>query len=172
MPDISDIIARAKPRESVVPVFLDGSAAAEVEALERQLADLADTWEPDSLAATNPAEDLARQIQAARQRMRESQVDFRLRALGDKAWSDLVASHPSKDKSQLFDPTTFPRALVAACCVDPVMDAGQAAELFEVLNEGQRGDLWRAAYAVNAEATSVPFSVSASGILNSLNGAS
>jgi hypothetical protein len=140
-----------------------------VEALERQLASITDTWEPDSLAAANPAEGLARQIQAARQRMRESQVDFRLRALGDKAWSDLVAAHPSPNADQLFDPATFPKALVAACCVDPDMDETQAAELFEVLNEGQRNDLWRAAYAVNVEATSVPFSVSASALLASLN---
>jgi hypothetical protein len=171
MPDISDILNRAKPRETTLPIYLDGSAASEVEQLERQLAGLADTWAPDSLAATDPSKDLAQQIQAARTRMQESAVEFRLRALGDKVWSDLLAAHPAKNADELWDPTTFPKALVAACCLDPVMTESEVGQLYEVLNEGQRGELFRAAYSVNTEATSIPFSVSASAILAALGDA-
>jgi hypothetical protein len=168
MPDISEIIAKARPRETTVPVYMDGSAAAEVEELERQLADLSDTWQPDSLAATDPTLDLAKRIQAARERMQESRADFRLRALGDKAWSDLVAAHPSSNPQQLWDPATFPKALLSVCCQGPTMTVEQVADLFEVINEGQREELINAAIGVNQEATSIPFSVNASAILSSL----
>jgi len=168
MPDITEILKRAKPRETTVTLYLAGDQAAEVERLERQLADIGDTWKPDSLAATNPAEALAKKIQAARERLKKSGVDFRLKALGDQAWSDLVAAHPSTKKDELWDPVSFSRALVSACCVDPEMKPGDVDQLFEVLNEGQRQELQQAAYDVNAGATSVPFSVSASGILAAL----
>lgn len=168
MPDISEILKRAKPRERSVFLNLAGDEVAEVERLERQMAELSDTWQADSLAAGNPHEKLAKRIAAVRERMKRSEVEFRFRALGAQAWSDLIAAHPSKNKNEAWDPETFPQALLAQCCVDPVMSPEQVNELFEVLNEGQRTELCQAAYDVNAEATSIPFSVSASAILNSL----
>jgi hypothetical protein len=172
MPDISEIIKRAKPRETTVTLYLAGDEAAEIERLEGQLAGLSDTWKPTSLASTNPAEALAKKIKAARERIAKSAVEFQFRALGDKAWSDLIAAHPSKQEGQDYDPETFPRALVSACCVDPVMTAEQADALFEVLNVGQRNELMNGAFDVNAAATSIPFSVSASGILAAITGGS
>lgn len=170
MPDITDILKRAKRREKSVFLCLAGDEVAEIERLERQLASLADTWQPDSLAGADPREKISKQIKAVRERMRKAEVEFKLRALGDKEWSDLVAAHPGKERQQAWDPETFPKALVSACCVDPEMTPDQATELFEVLNEGQRNELMQAAYDVNAEATHIPFSVSASGILGSLIG--
>lgn len=136
--------------------------------MERELTGLSDTFRPDSLAQKNPAEAIVKKIAAARERMKKSETEFRFKALGDRAWSDLVAAHPSKNKNEAWDPETFPKALLSTCCVDPVMTPEQVVELFDVLNEGQRGELVQAAYDVNAEATSIPFSVSASGILSSL----
>jgi hypothetical protein len=170
MPDISEILKRAKARESVVSLCLAGDEVAEVERLERKLGELSSDWAPSSMADSNPAEKIAKQIKAARDRMRKSEVEFRLRSLGAKAWSDLVAAHPSKNKNEAWDPNTFPQALLAACCVDPEMKPADVDALFEVLNEGQRNEILQAAYDVNAEATSIPFSVSASGILASLTG--
>ena len=166
MPDITEILKRARPRERSITLCLAGDEAAEVERLERQLAELSDTWQPESLGAKDPSEALAKRIKAARERMRKSEAEFTFRAMGDKAWSDLIAAHPG-GKGQSFDPATFPKALVAAACVDPVMTVEQTTELFEVLNQGQRDELWQAAFEVNTEATSVPFSVSASAIFSS-----
>jgi hypothetical protein len=165
MPDITDILKRARPREKAVWLCLAGDVMAEIEDLERQLTAVSDTWEPDSLAAVNPAEAIAKKIKAAREKMRKAEAKFTLRSLGDKAWSDLVAAHPSADKNQMWDPDTFPKAALVACLVDPVVTAEQAEELFGVINQGQREELLAAAYEVNAEATAIPFSVSASGIL-------
>lgn len=170
MPDITDILKRAKRREKSVFLCLAGDEVAEIERLERQLNSLADTWEANSLATANPKEKIAKQIAAARERMRKQEVEFKFQALGDKEWSDLLASHPGKTPQQAWDPDTLPKALVSACSVDPVMLPEQVGELFELLNDGQRNELMQAAFEVNAEATHIPFSVSASGILSSLTG--
>jgi len=155
MPDISEILKKAKRREKSVFLCLAGDAVAELEGLEKQLAKLGDAWQPDSLAASDPRIKLAKQVAAAR-------------ALGDREWSDLHAAHPAKEKGQAWDPETFAPALISACSVDPVMTVEQVRELFELLNAGQRDVLWQGAYDANVEATGIPFSLNASGILDSL----
>ncbi|WP_432136835.1 hypothetical protein [Streptomyces sp. bgisy154] len=167
MTDISDVLKRAKPRERTVELCIAGDVAAEVERLEAELARVSADWRPDSLAANHPGEAIAKKIAAARERMREAEVPFTFRALGAKAWSDLVAQHPAKTEGQAFDPETFSPALLAACCVDPVMTVDQVTELLEVLNTGQVQELVDAAYEVNTESTAVPFSLAASAILAS-----
>lgn len=169
MPDITQILAQAKAREKSVYLCLAGDLIAEVDRLERQLDGLSgDSWQPESLAATNPAQRIAKQIKAVRDRMKKAETEFRLRALGAKAYSDLLAAHPGKSPEEGFDMETFPKALLSACAIDPVMTPEQTEALFEILNEAQRQELMQAAFDVNNEATSIPFSVGASGILNSL----
>ena len=168
MPDISEILKKAKRRQKSVHLCLAGDLVADLEALERQLAEAGDAWSPDSLAAADPRVALAKKVAAARDKVRKSYVEFRLQALGDKEWSDLLAAHPGKEKGHGWDPETFPKALIAACAVDPVMLPDQVSELFEVLNEGQRAELFQCAYDVNSEAPGVPFSLSDSGILAAL----
>ena len=62
MPDITEILKRARPRERSVTLCLAGDEAAEVERLERQIAELSDTWQPESLGAKDPSEALAKRI--------------------------------------------------------------------------------------------------------------
>ncbi|MFP3986876.1 hypothetical protein U9R90_05115 [Streptomyces sp. E11-3] len=166
MPDISEILAKAKPREHTVRICLAGDVAAEVDRLEGELQALGQ-WTSQSLAEENPGVALAEQIAAARERMREAEVAFTFRALGAKAWSDLVAQHPGKAEGEAWDVDTLAPALVAASAVDPAMSPDQVDELFEQLNHGQREELIGAAWSVNGEATSVPFSLHASAILAS-----
>jgi hypothetical protein len=168
MADISDILKRAKPRERTVTVCLAGDVAGEVEQLESELARIQEDWEPTGLADANPAHEIARKLQSARERMRAEEAEFRFRALGDGPWSDLLAAHPPQNKEEAFDSSTFPPALIAACCIDPVMTAEQVTELFAVLNQGQIKELFDAAWDANNEATSIPFSLRASAILASL----
>ncbi|TXS35354.1 hypothetical protein [Streptomyces sp. t39] len=173
MPNIEDILKRAKPRQKSVWVCLAGDLLAEVDRLERELREVGEGWSPDSLAATDPREKIAKRIKSVREQMKKAETEFAFRSIGDRAWSDLVAAHPPKKQGPggqtlMWDPDTFPRALIAASAVDPVMTPEQLDALFEVLNEGQRTELWDCAYAVNTEATSIPFSLSASGILSSL----
>lgn len=168
MPDISDILKKAKRRQKSVFIALAGDRLAELERLEKELAGLGDAWAPGSIAETDPRKQLAQKVSAARQAVRDSETEFRFEALGDKAWSDLVAAHPPKEKGHAFDPETFAPALIAACALDPVMTVDQVKELFDVFNHAQRDALWQGAFDVNTEATGIPFSLNASGILDSL----
>ncbi|MBM9621031.1 hypothetical protein [Streptomyces zhihengii] len=173
MPNIEEILKRAKPRQKSVWICVAGDLLSEVDRLERELREVGEGWSPDSLASCDPREKIAKRIKTVREAMKKAEVEFVFRSIGDRAWSDLVAAHPPKKQGpggqQLaWDPDTFPRALVSASAVDPVMTPEQLDELFEVLNEGQRSEMFDCAYAVNTEATSIPFSVTASGILSSL----
>lgn len=166
MPDIKAILAKAKPREHTVRICLAGDVAAEVDRLEAELSGLSQ-WQSQSLGDKNPGIELAEKIAEARERMKEAEVEFTFKALGAKAWSDLVAEHPGKTNDEAWDSETLAPALVAACASDPAMTQAEVDELFEALNVGQRQQLIDAAWQVNGEATSIPFALHASAILAS-----
>jgi hypothetical protein len=166
MPDIKDILAKAKPREHTVRICLAGDVAAEVERLEAELA-ATSSWQQQSIADAHPGIEIAKRIKEARERMTAAEVPFTFRALGAKAWSDLVAEHPSDKPDEAWDDESLAPALVAACSVDPVMTPDDVEALWEQLNLGQRQELINAAWSVNGEATTVPFALHASAILAS-----
>lgn len=166
MPDIKDILSKARPREHTVRICLAGDVAAEVERLEAELA-ATSGWQAESIADQHPGVEIAERIADARKRMQEGEVEFTFKALGAKAWSDLVAQHPGKSEEDAWDAETLAPALVAASSIDPVMTQSDVDELFEALNVGQRQQLIDAAWQVNGEATAVPFSLHASAILAS-----
>lgn len=169
MPDIKDILARAKPREHSIRICVAGDLAAEYDRLQAELAQVA-AWQPQSMAEENPSTALAQQMAELQERMKDAEVEFTFRALGAKAWSDLVAEHPGKTSDDAWDAETLAPALVSACSIDPIMSAAEVDELFETLNVGQRQLLIDAAWQVNGEATSIPFSLHASAILASRTG--
>lgn len=166
---IADIIASAKPRESTVTLCLAGDLAGRIEELERQLGDLSD-WQASSMSDEDPRLAVAEEIAALQDQMKGAEEVFHFRALGAKAYSDLVAAHPPKVAGHLFDGATFFPALIAACCVEPAMTVEDYEQLAEVLNEGQRSELETTAWQVNDQSTAVPFSVSASAIREALGG--
>lgn len=158
MPDISELLAGASPREVTVKVCLAGDAGAELEALEEELGALGE-WQPTSLGEKNPAFELQERIQAARQRVRDASVEFRFRALGHRAYSNLLAAHPAPDGSKdPYDASTFLPAILAACCVEPTLTPAQVDRLLDVVNDGTARTLFAAALAVNEEPSPVPFS--------------
>ena len=172
MPTIEDILKRAKPRERTVTVCIRGDLAGEAERLAEELAKVSEDWEPSDLTDVHPAREIAARLKEARDAAREAEVPFKLRYIGDKAYSDLLAAHPSDKDSELFDSVTFPRALIAASAVDPVMTEEQVIELFEVINEGEIKKLFDAAWDVHNSSDMVPFSLAASALLATLGGGS
>lgn len=104
--------------------------------------------------------------------MAANEAEFRFRALSARAYSDLLAAHPPREGVQeTANAATLPGALVAASCVDPVMTAEEYAELAEVISHAQAEALFDAAWTVNTQQVSVPFSLASSAILASLTGA-
>lgn len=168
MPNIEDILKQAKPRERTVKVCIRGDLAGEVERLTDELSKVSEEWEPADLADVHPGRTIAAQLKKARETAREAEVPFTLRYIGDQAYSDLVAAHPSDSEKELFDSRTFPRALIVASCADPVMNGAQGAELFEIINEGEINKLFDAAWDVHNSADAVPFSLAASALLAGL----
>ncbi|MFB7288974.1 hypothetical protein [Actinacidiphila glaucinigra] len=170
MPDINEIIAAARPREATVPVCIRGDLAGEVERLELELSRVQEDWEPSSIADEHPGRAIAAQIKALREEMRAAEVPFKLRYIGDEAYSTLVAAHPSTDERELFDAQSFTPALVSACCVEPAMTVDQAKALFEKINQGEIKKLFDAAWDVHNSGDVVPFSLAASALLTALGG--
>ncbi|MEU3252868.1 hypothetical protein [Streptomyces sp. NPDC006997] len=172
MPSIKDILKQAKPRQRTVNVCVRGDLAGEAERLSAELARAAEDWEPSDLTEVHPGRELAAKLKAVREQVREAEVPFLLRYIGDRAYSDLVAAHPSEKDEELFDSDTFPKALIAASCADPVMTEDEVAELFEVINEGEIKKLFDAAWDVHHASDVVPFSLAASALLAGLGGES
>ncbi|MGW0626421.1 hypothetical protein [Streptomyces sp. NPDC002758] len=169
---IEDILKRAKPRERTVLVCIRGDLAGEAERLAAELARTNEDWEPSDLAESHPGRELAVKLKTVREQVKAAEVPFLLRYIGDRAYSDLLAAHPSGKDEELFNSDTFPRALIAASCADPVMSEDQVGDLFEVINEGEIKKLFDAAWDVHHASDVVPFSLAASALLAGLGGES
>jgi hypothetical protein len=83
---------------------------------------------------------------------------FRFRALGHRAYSNLLAAHPAPEGSkEPYDPATFLPALLAACCAEPVLTGPQVMALLDLVNDGQARQLFAAALAGERGAVPLPF---------------
>jgi hypothetical protein len=165
---IQEILKRAKPREKTVQVCLAGDLAGEAERLADEISRTAEEWEPTDLTDEHPGRKLAAQLKDVRAKARESEEPFTLRYIGDRSYSDLLAAHPAENDGEAFNSDTFPRALIAAACVQPKMTEEQVGDLFEVINEGEIKKLFDAAWDVHHSADTVPFSLAASALLAGL----
>jgi hypothetical protein len=165
---IHDILKAAKPREKTVMVCIRGDLAGEAERLQDELSRVSEDWEPADLTDVHPGRAIAEQLRAVHAQVREAEEPFTLRYIGDRAYSDLLAAHPSDNDQEAFNSVTFPRALVAASSVQPEMTEQQVVLLFEVINEGEIKKLFDAAWDVHNSSDVVPFSLAASALLASL----
>lgn len=162
-----DILLNAKRREATYRLCVRGDLAAEHQALEEQLAEQTGKggWTATSLAETNPLVEMADRIAAIEAEMSEATVTLRLRALRRHEWETLLAEHRKGDSDSDLDVAAFASPLVRACLVDPELSASEFDDLWDdVLNDGQRDELFGVAFAVNTEATTVPFSERASAV--------
>lgn len=107
----------------------------------------------------------------------ESIIEFRFKAIGHRAWADLLREHPPTDAQRRRDrqldhnPDTFPYEAMAVSCVEPAMTADEvrrleASALMDVQSWTQ---LWSACLRANV-ADRNPKSVAAS--IRRLNGES
>jgi hypothetical protein len=172
MPSIDDILAQATPRERTVLVCIRGDLVGEADRLQDEMNRVTSDWEPADLTDVHPGRELAVKLKEVREQIKAAEVPFKLRYIGDRAYSDLMAAHPASDDGQAFDSDSFPRALIAASCVDPVMSEEQVAQLFEKINEGEIKKLFDAAWDVHNSSEIVPFSLLASALTAALGGES
>lgn len=172
MSDIESIIARVKPTEKSVPLCLDGPLAAEYERLEVLLREAGPAT---SLGDESSAEAIAERMAALHEELLQARVWFRFRAQPKREWRALKGRLPVKQAGQNDDEAAdeyhaWVCELVAATCYEPVMTAEQAhrlcegSEQSEGLTDGQWAALINAAWQVNTDNPTVPFSAAASAV--------
>lgn len=85
-------------------------------------------------------------------------MSLRFRAMSGTAYDALERAHGPEEsdvnhlgRPLLFNPRTFPPALVAACCVEPVLSEDEAKRLWDspAWSKGDLDALFAAAYEVN-----------------------
>lgn len=116
------------------------------------------------------APDIARQIEALQDEMEAAKVEFKFKAIGKKAWADLLAQHPPlKEHKELrvdHNPETFPIAAIAASCIKPDgVDEDFVRRLEAVLTDPQFTVIWRACIDANIGGVESPKSLAAGQIL-------
>lgn len=174
--DIKALIASAKLPERTVPVCLNADLSAELQELERQLevSEQQRRAGEGSLASGSESRVLAGQIEAVREQMLDTTVVFRLRAMPRRRFRKMQDDFPPREGNSIdamsgVDTEGMTEPLVRACVVEPELDDEDWSNLLDEetgrLSEGQWTVLANAAWAINARDANVPFSRTASRIL-------
>lgn len=142
-----------RPRTSV-RLCLRGDLFAERERITRDLARELQT--NDSLAGSAIASQLRDRASALDVEMSAATHEFTFEALSRSDFAAIEDAHPATDDGT--PSREFFAALVAASLVDPELTADNVAELFDQLSDGQVEVLENAAWRVNRETGSLPFS--------------
>jgi hypothetical protein len=158
-------------REGTVPICFAGDLVAQYEALDAQRR-RAELSGGDSLAGSG-ASVIQAQMDELREQMQESTVDFRLRAVSRRRWTELVAAHPPRkdadgnvvrrDMVVQVHYEAFFDALIPESLIEPQLD-GETLRLLldEQLTFAQYEELTTLAWNLNLSNVSVPFSPAAS----------
>jgi len=159
MTTAKELLSTARLRESTLRLVTRGDLLADHDAAVAELERL-----------TKPAVTLSDETAAAAERVRDlealieaSTVTLRFRALSRTAYQALLTEHPGREgEEEVWNWQTFIPALISACLIDPAMTVDEVIELLDLITEGQRDELFSAAYDVNQAVTRVPFSERAS----------
>lgn len=171
--NVADILAKRRPLERRVRLLLDGSVNAELEDLRREIRQqkTREVLNPQGLATTVP--ELERRLNELTLKADEAAAIFTFRAIARVQLEELKRTYPPTEdqweryreqvkanifsQAPEFDWTELAPALISACCVDPAMNAQDAANLWDQLSDGEAAELFAAAWSVNAQTTSRPF---------------
>ncbi|HYH51624.1 MAG TPA: hypothetical protein VEG38_18940 [Acidimicrobiia bacterium] len=180
-----DHLRKKQPLERIVRIALNdevatayheaseaaGKAELALKAVEAQAQRRNGSAGPDTERAVAAARAEFEEFKAAAEKAHKAlaaeTVEVRFRALGRKAYDELVRAHPPKDvagedgkvkkSTDPYEYETFAPALVAACCVEPEMTVEQVQTLFEEWNAAEVMELWVAALSVNTQRRVVEF---------------
>lgn len=185
-------IAAARKPSRRVEVCLHTGLQDQFEALDAQLQEAIAREAVDKRLGGGQSRQLAEQVAALQERMREHVIVFELQAVSKRAWNALLEQHPPRDgvdtDRQLgYNEDTFFDDAIAACTVSPDDLDGddwrrlfgdsdaerqrreQAGEPAEdgLLSARQYNDLQQAVLDLNVRKVNVPNSYAASQILRS-----
>ncbi len=167
-PSWGDLAAEHTPRTDSVRVCMRGDLVAEIARLEQQMArqQVADerTNTPDL------APEIARRILDLQAEAAAHEREFVFTAIGQRAWSALLADHPPTDEQRKagadHNPETFPYEAVAASCTSVAGGTGQdVRRLADRLSLGDWTRIWNCCLAVNLGGTVLPKCAGATALL-------
>jgi hypothetical protein len=94
----------------------------------------------------------------------EDGLQIKVKAIGNTAYDKLIESHPPTPKQKreddaVYNPETFPPALIAASAEDPKLTYEQATELWksDAWSRGEMMGLFSACLKVNSAGLGIPF---------------
>lgn len=158
--DIEALLAEAELPETSVTLCLKGSLVSRFEALDIQLSHLPAT--PGSLAGNTEAAGIAAQLEQLRAEMAAHERVFLIRAMPALPFAALRAAQPNKagkTDEQFADAYhQWVCQVVASSCYDPEMTVEQVDRLCAVLSDGQWRRLSNAAWGINNDNSTIPFS--------------
>lgn len=159
MSDFATILAQATPRTERVPLCLRGDLTDQIDQLiaAHGLAVIDD----DNHNSEDVAPEIANEIIGLIAEADAASVEFTLRSIGARAWSDLLSDHlPTADDMAMgldHNPRSFPQAALALSITSPEgVTAEQVLELEEKLSAGAWQKLWMACLAVNIVGGDIP----------------
>jgi hypothetical protein len=158
VPTFEEVMALVALPEDTLLLCLAGDVMAEIADLQRQL----DEAPPASnIGERSPAAILQERIAEAAERMRASEVPFKLRAIDGKAWGpfDAVKPLPVKDEpDEVYQARLYPwiTEMVSRTCIDPVMSPEQVDQLVLALPPMSWARLQNACWVLNAGPVEVP----------------
>lgn len=164
-----DVVSGSSLPETSVVLCLDGTLQRRLEELAEQLVEAQRFDERHNEPDRAPA--VRDQIEQLQARARDAEVEFVLRALPRKRWSDLLAEHPAtkEQKEQRLDhnPETFWPPVMAESIVTP---QGATAEKVadwaaNQLTDGQWQTLVQAVWQLNRGSSRSPLSERISTVL-------
>jgi len=114
IPDLRSLLAEASRPAETVTIPLNQALAAEIRALETELAEAAVDAPKRRMGSGSPLKNIAEQIEAKRQQMRASEVTFRFEALTHAQREQI-----RKDMQGRDEPDELNLRAIAAMCVAP-----------------------------------------------------
>ncbi|MGW1057626.1 hypothetical protein [Micromonospora rubida] len=172
MSDIDAILTGARLPEDRVPVCTRADLVGEWKRLGQELTAAAVKNAADPRIGGSGTGEVAARMEALREEIEASTVEFRVRALRRKMWNELADAHPPRktggkvhpeDESLGVNRATFLPALVRASTIAPTLADETWVALLdpdgELLSEQQWRRLWRACWNLNVAEIDVPFSV-------------
>lgn len=149
--DFATIAATVKRPRQTVRLCLRADLFAARDRLVRELAGASS----DTLAGPSPS--VRDKLAALDLEMEAATADFIFEAVSRATFTAIEDANPSTDDGPSRD---FMAELIAASVVEPEMTKAQVDELFGLLSDGQTQVIEDAAWTVNRETGSVPFSAS------------
>lgn len=159
---VKQLLAEAQRAVRTVPICTRADLVDEFELLESRITKAKEAA-GDSLAGADTAAMEAR-LAVLKEEMADASITFKIRALPDREFTKLVAEHPGRkgnkaDELLGMNIDEVVEQLIKRGTVEPEMDGGDWEQLLgEVLNRATYEQLTNAAWSVNKQDVSVPFS--------------